>query len=139
MSWNLTLVSLPITPAGAGSVYKLVPEASNRDQVPGPVGVRLDLLSHALDVHVEGLGVTYIPGSPDLLDQELAGEEPPLALEEQLQQLELLGGELDWLAVSEDLVAGGVELHRASGEPALGQARRLAHAGAAKVRPDARD
>ena len=79
----------------------------------GLVRVDLDLLAEPLHVDVERLRVAEVVGAPDLLDQEVARQQPALASQERLEQLELLGRERDELAPHPDLVPGHVHLDRA--------------------------
>ena len=74
-------------------------------EVDRAVRVRLDLLAEALHVDVERLRVAEVVGAPDLLDQEVPGEEPALPAQERLEELELLRRERDRLAPDADLVA----------------------------------
>ena len=46
----------------------------------GLVGVGLELLAEALHVHVERLGIPDVVGAPDLVDEEVPGEQPPFAI-----------------------------------------------------------
>ena len=80
-------------PAGSDlGDLELVPEPADGGDAGRPGRVLLDLRAEPLDVDVEGLGVPHVVGSPDPVDQGLAGEDPPGVGEEELQQLELLEG-----------------------------------------------
>jgi len=57
------------------------------------VRVLLDLPADPLDVHVQRFGVAEVVGSPNEVDKEVPGEEPVLAAQEGLQEVELLGGD----------------------------------------------
>ena len=70
----------------------------------GWCGILLHLLPDPLHVDVERLRIAEIACAPDLLDEEVAREEPTLPPEERLEQLELLGREPDGLAPDEHLV-----------------------------------
>ena len=64
-------------------------------------------------MHVEGLGVAVVVRSPDAVDQHVARQHPAGVGEEQLQELELLEREGNPFAAHRNLVASGVETHRA--------------------------
>src|SRR6266568_5723086 len=80
------------------SLHEPVPQAPDREDVAGFARVFFDLLAQPLHVHVVRLGVAEVVVPPDLLDQEMPSEEPALPGDEGLQELELLGSELDQLS-----------------------------------------
>src|SRR5687767_15550026 len=82
-----------ILPRPFGSVHELIAEAPHRDQVRGAMRVLLDLLSDALHVNVECLRVPVVVGPPDLVDEEIAGEQPSLPRQKELEEGEFLWGE----------------------------------------------
>src|SRR5688572_1333086 len=60
-------------------------------------GIVLDLLTESPDV--DGQRMAIAVGAPEAFEELLAGEDLTGRLRQQLQQFELAGGELDWLAV----------------------------------------
>src|SRR2546430_9849247 len=96
----------PRGPEGpAPSVQEAVPEAPDRDEVPGAVGVGLELLAEPLDVNVERARVAAVVDPPHLLDQEVPREQPALPPEQRLEELELLRRQRDELVPDADPVA----------------------------------
>src|SRR5262249_58195918 len=74
--------------SGAGWLLVAVADAADGDDA-GRVGrILLDLGPQALDVHVEGLGVAEVVGSPDPVDEHVAGEHPAPVREHQLHHLQ---------------------------------------------------
>ena len=89
--------------------HDLVAHASHGEDPLGRRRVGLDPAPEPLDVHVEGLGVAHVVVAPDLVDELVPGDHPARPLEQQLQDLELLEGQVQRLAAERDLVAIGVE------------------------------
>src|SRR5687767_4726510 len=115
------------SPRPPRSVRELVAQPPDRDQMPGVMGIGLDLLTEALHMHVEGLGVTDVVGAPDVLDQEQPGEQAILTTQERLEQLELLRWERDALTAHPHLVARDVHLDRTSTQYFLGRSHLAPH------------
>src|SRR5216117_4488201 len=61
-----------------GSVHELVAEAAHRQEIHGAVWVLLDLAPQAFHVDIERLRVPEVVGSPYLVDEEVAGQQPAL-------------------------------------------------------------
>src|SRR3990172_3553080 len=97
---------------GGTSVHELVPESSNRHQMNRTMRVLFNLAAQTLHMDVEGPGVPEVVGPPDVLDEELPGQQPAPAPEEGLEELELLRGQGDGLAANRDLVSGDVHPYR---------------------------
>src|ERR1700750_3281229 len=55
----------------------LVADTADRHDDLGVLGVLLDLRAQPLHVHVAQPGVRGVPAAPDLLEQDLAGEDLP--------------------------------------------------------------
>ena len=66
--------------------------------------VLLDFGAHALDMHVQRLGVADIVGAPDAVDQLVAGHHAALVLHEVFQQFEFLQREEHVLAADRHLM-----------------------------------
>src|SRR5712692_2212999 len=64
--------------SGRRSLHEPVAESPHRHDVLGLVRVPFDLLTEALHVDVQRLGVAEVVGAPDLGDQVLAGQQPVL-------------------------------------------------------------
>src|SRR6476661_7231130 len=58
-------------------------------------GVRLDLLAQASDVDGHGAAVAEMGVVPDVVEELFAGEDLTRARRQEVQQIELLGGQLD--------------------------------------------
>src|SRR5438105_8894042 len=86
-----------------------VAEAPDRGDPGRGRGVLLDLGPEALDVDVEGLRVADVARPPHPVHQGVAGEDPAGVDQQQLEEVELLEGQLDGLAPHRHLVADGVE------------------------------
>src|SRR6266487_3036475 len=100
--------------------------------------VVLDLLADPLHVHVEGLRVAHVVVAPDLLDQELAGQQAAAPSEERLEQLELLRGERHQPLSDPDLMLRDVHLDRPPAQHLVRRRRRL-HPRPPQVRAHAGD
>src|SRR5512132_1698824 len=85
------------------AVEPVADAADGHDQLR-VVAVLLDPGTPTLDVGVQGLGVAHVVVAPDPVDQGLAGQHPVAVLHQDLEQLELLEGEVDRLAADGDLV-----------------------------------
>src|ERR671914_2615555 len=85
------------------------PYAANRRDVPRAGRFVLDLLPQPRDVDVEGLRRAEPVRIPDLVHDLLASDDLSGAGHQQLQEVELLGGELDRLAVSRDGARGRIQ------------------------------
>ena len=68
---------------------------------------------------VDGSGAAVVVVAPDLLEQLAAAEDPARVLREELQQLELLVGEVEDLAADPGGVARLVDGHLAGGDREL--------------------
>src|SRR5699024_4656625 len=75
------------SPASAAG-FELVAQPAHGDQALRVAGVVLDLRAQALDVHVEGLRVADVVGSPDPVDELAAGEDAIDVAQQHLEQLE---------------------------------------------------
>src|SRR6478735_1452194 len=117
-------------------------DATDRGDVLRRGGVVAELAAQDRDVHVEGLRRPEPRGVPDLAHQLLAGDDLALLADEHPQQVELLGGQLQLLAlepgpptvgVDADELAGGDDLggrapqQRPHAGEQLGEAERLGH------------
>ena len=90
-----------------GQLEAVSDSSDGRDESRRP-SVRLEVGAQALDVHVEGLRVADVVGTPDPVDERVAGEHPPGVLDEKQEQVELLAPQLHILAADHDLAAVGV-------------------------------
>ena len=93
----------------------------------GCEGVVLDLLAEPRDVHVQRLGRPEPMRVPDLVHDPLSAQDLAGVGHQQVQEVELAGGELDRFAVLRDGPRGGIEtegsdLDRALAGPARGRA-----------------
>ena len=66
--------------------------------VPRPRGIRLDLGPQVRDVHVQVVRLVLVGRPPDRAQQRVVGQQAPLALSQDPQQVELVRAELDPLA-----------------------------------------
>src|SRR5580765_5730752 len=87
----------------------LVADTADRHDDLGVLGVLLALRAQPLHVHVDQPGVRGVPVAPDLLEQDLAGEDLPRLAGQRDQQVELERGEVERLPVALDRMAGHVD------------------------------
>src|SRR5215212_8527412 len=91
------------------SRLQLVADAPHRLDVAGPDGIGLDLLAEAPDMDGDGALVAVPIEVPDVVEQLLAGEDLAGAPCQEVEQVELLGRQVDRLAVTLDAPAAGVD------------------------------
>jgi hypothetical protein len=97
-------------PAGARiSALEFVADAPDGEDVARLRGVALDLLAQAADVDGHGRGVAVEFVAPDVVEELRAGEDLMGMPREKPEQVELLGGERDVLAVEGDGAGGLVQ------------------------------
>ena len=72
--------------------------------------ILLDLAAQALDVDVDQPGVAGVAVAPDLLEEDLTGEDLPRLAGERHEEVELQRRERQRAAVALDRVAGDVDL-----------------------------
>src|SRR6266511_2691446 len=81
------------------------------------------LLAHATNVNGHRAGVARVRVSPDAVHQLLAGEDAARMRQEEPEQIELLGGQLEQLAVAPNFAGGLIDLELTE-DDALGLGRR---------------
>lgn len=82
----------------------LVSETAHGSQILGVRRIFLDLGAHALDMHVERLGVAHIIRTPDAVDQLVTRHHTALVLHEVFEQFEFLEREEHGFAAYGDLM-----------------------------------
>src|ERR1700722_8439585 len=78
-----------MSPLLGGRVHEAVSGAWLVQQVAGSGRVRLDLAAQLRDVHVQIARLSLVGGPPELSQDRAVGEQLPLVLRKQAQQLEL--------------------------------------------------
>src|SRR5665647_1052552 len=89
---------------------RTVADAAHGHDDLGMLGVVLDLRTQALDVDVDQTRVTGVPITPHLLEQHLAGEHLPRLACEGNEEVELQGGQRQWLALALDRMTRYVDV-----------------------------
>src|SRR3989442_1617746 len=77
-------------PASGFRAAELVADASHGDNVRRRAGIIFNLLPQPADVHVDGARAAVVVVSPDMLEEEVAGEHPVGVADQEPQQLEFL-------------------------------------------------
>src|SRR3954468_23228526 len=93
---------------GPRSRLQLVADAPDRLDVARSDGVRLDLFTEAADMDGDGALVAVPLEVPDVVQELLAREDLPGALGQEVEQVELFGGQVDRLAIALHCPAAGV-------------------------------
>src|SRR3954454_13371215 len=87
----------------------LVADTANGHDDLRTLGVALDLGPQTLHMDIDEPGVRRVPVSPDLFQQDLAGEHLPRLASERDEQVELQRRQRDHLTVAPDGMAGDVD------------------------------
>src|SRR2546425_11957588 len=86
-------------PASGFRSSEFVADATHGDNVRRRGGIIFNLLPQPADVHVDGARATVVVVSPDMLEEEVAGEHPVGVGDQEPPQLEFLCRQVDLPAV----------------------------------------
>src|SRR5215210_2591793 len=125
--------------ADDGSVHEPVAEATHGDEMLRMMRIAFDFLPDPLHVDVQRLRVPEVVGAPYLSDKAVPGQQPAVAADQRLEQLELLGGEADDGARDPHLMTPDVDPDRTGRQDVLSPVGNPVHLDPPEVRADARN
>src|SRR5436190_23979878 len=91
--------------AEPASVFELIANAPDRLDIAGPFRILLDLLSEAAHMHRHRATVARVGPVPYLVEQVLPREDLTMVPGEEFEQIELAGGQFDFVFADLDLPA----------------------------------